>query len=149
MARAGHTIGPWALRRGGVRRGLATIEAALVLPIFIMLAFGTVEYATYFNVRNKLENAARHGARAASANNATNATVISAIEGSLGSAGIVPSAYAVSLNPPNMTGLPSGMPISVTITATWDKVGVKVLPTALGGIGSSKQVRGEAVMTRD
>lgn len=45
------------------RRGLSTIEAALVLPIIIPLLLGMLEYGWLFYVQHTLTNAARQGAR--------------------------------------------------------------------------------------
>jgi Flp pilus assembly protein TadG len=47
------------------RRGAEVLEAALVMPILLALAFGTVEFGYYFYVEHNLEGAAREGARAA------------------------------------------------------------------------------------
>jgi len=46
------------------RRGSEILEAALVFPILLALAFGTVEFGYYFYVEHNLESAAREGARA-------------------------------------------------------------------------------------
>jgi len=47
------------------RSGAEVLEAALVMPILLALAFGTVEFGYYFYVEHNLEGAAREGARAA------------------------------------------------------------------------------------
>jgi hypothetical protein len=54
-------------RRGGAtaRRGAEVLEAALVFPILLALAFGTVEFGYYFYTEHNLTCAAREGARAA------------------------------------------------------------------------------------
>jgi Flp pilus assembly protein TadG len=54
---------PTLVRR--TRRGSEVLEAALVFPILLALAFGTVEFGYYFYVEHNLESAAREGARAA------------------------------------------------------------------------------------
>ena len=72
--------GNWQLATGNFfRRGNAIIEAALVVPILLSLAFGTVEFGYYFFVRNNLQGAAREGARAAILASATNTDVTSAV----------------------------------------------------------------------
>lgn len=45
--------------------GVAAIEFALVLPVFLMLALGAMDYGYYWLVDNLTNNAAREGARAA------------------------------------------------------------------------------------
>lgn len=53
-------------RRGGRRAseaGAATIEFALVLPILVMLIFGTIQYGYYFFATQSASAAARDAAR--------------------------------------------------------------------------------------
>ena len=52
-----------ASRRPAPRRGNAIVEAALVLPIFVMFVFGIYEYGRYLLVLNVTTNAARDAAR--------------------------------------------------------------------------------------
>ena len=47
----------------GKERGAALIEAALVLPMLLMLTFGIWTAARAWNVRNTMEHAAREGVR--------------------------------------------------------------------------------------
>ena len=52
---------------GGVReRGAAAVEFALVLIPLLLILFGTVYFALYFNARQGAQAAAREGARVAS-----------------------------------------------------------------------------------
>jgi Flp pilus assembly protein TadG len=55
----------WSKRRGGrkQRRGATAVEAAMVLPIFLIFLFGIMEYGRYVMMRQVLTNAAREGAR--------------------------------------------------------------------------------------
>ncbi len=50
-----------------MRRGAATVEAALVLPILLMFLFGILEYGRYVMTLQAMTNAAREGARYAAA----------------------------------------------------------------------------------
>ncbi len=56
----------------GPRRGLAAVEAALVLPLLILVTFGAVDLAQYINLSQMLSNASREGARIASRNSTVN-----------------------------------------------------------------------------
>ncbi len=47
------------------RRGVASIEMALVFPLLLLIAFGIIEFGQLFFVRLTLINAAREGARTA------------------------------------------------------------------------------------
>ncbi len=46
-------------------RGAAAVEFALVLPLFILLIFGTMEAGWFFSQQVEIRNAAREGARLA------------------------------------------------------------------------------------
>lgn len=46
-------------------RGAAAVEFALILPLLLMLAFGTIDFSYLINRSTVLNNAAREGAREA------------------------------------------------------------------------------------
>ena len=50
--------------RGDRRRGQALVEFALIVPVFLMIAFGTIDFGMAFNASLTISNAAREGARA-------------------------------------------------------------------------------------
>jgi Flp pilus assembly protein TadG len=62
-----------ALRQRGRRwlndSGAAAVEFALVLPVILLILFGTIEFGRAWNVRQTLTDAAREGARVAAVNN--------------------------------------------------------------------------------
>jgi Flp pilus assembly protein TadG len=45
-------------------RGAALVEFALILPVFLMLVFGIVEFGRAYNAQIALQGASREGARA-------------------------------------------------------------------------------------
>jgi len=51
------------LRARGSSRGQALVEFAFVLPIFLLLLFGTIDFGRYVYYVQILNNAAREGAR--------------------------------------------------------------------------------------
>ena len=53
-------------RKGRGQRGAAAVEFALVLPLFLLLGLGTIDFGYYFFVSEIVTNAAREGARAGS-----------------------------------------------------------------------------------
>lgn len=58
--------GSTARRRAGKdRRGAATVEFALVVPIFILLLFGMIEFGRMVMIQQVIVNASREGARRA------------------------------------------------------------------------------------
>jgi cell division protein FtsB len=72
-------------RQSAERRGTATVETALVLPLLLLFFFGIFEYGQYLSVQQVIENAARSGARYAVVNTstATTAQVQSYVSGKL------------------------------------------------------------------
>jgi Flp pilus assembly protein TadG len=53
-------------RKGNRSRGAAMVEAALVLPILLLVTFGAIKYGWLFLRAQQITNAARYGARMAS-----------------------------------------------------------------------------------
>lgn len=70
----------WRRRRG--ERGAAAVEFALILPIFLMLLFGIIDFGYMINRSSMINNAARDGVRVASVNG-TKAQVEAAAEATL------------------------------------------------------------------
>src|SRR5258706_8276710 len=102
----------WAVKKKFLRRGNAVIEAALVLPILLYLAFGTVEFGYFFYVKNNLQGAAREGVRAGIPPGATNTDVNSAILSQMTAAGLQASGYTVTTTPSNISGLSPGSSVT-------------------------------------
>lgn len=127
------------------RRGNAVLEAALVLPILVGLAFGTVEFGHFFYVKHSLQGAAREGVRAAILNDASNATVNKAVGDALASAGLAQSGYTVTLTPSDVGEAEAGTNVTVAVQCKWGQVGVR----PMGLIGADKNVRSVAVMRKE
>jgi len=80
------------------KSGSAAVETAIVLPLFIMLAFGLFEYGWHFHNSHILNNAARQGARTATVHGNSNEEVAAAVLDSLrDSIGIDPADVNVRL----------------------------------------------------
>lgn len=131
------------------RRGGTLLETAFVLSLLLMLSFGTVEYGYFFYIKNMVASAAREGVRSAIPSTATNTTVTNTVANVMQAASIPSSAYTVTISPSNISSIASGTPIQVTVTCTWNQVGIQPLPVAMGGISPSKQVSGTAIMMRE
>jgi Flp pilus assembly protein TadG len=73
------------------RRGAAMVEMALVLPVFMMVTLGIIEFGRALWVANIVTNAAREATRAAALDGSSNASVTEAakefLTGSLSVAG--------------------------------------------------------------
>lgn len=64
----------------GTRRcGAAVVEVAFVLPIFLMVVWGIIEFGRAMMVGQMVTNAARHGVRIAVIDGSTNDTVRTAV----------------------------------------------------------------------
>jgi Flp pilus assembly protein TadG len=103
--------------------GTAIVEAALVMPLLLVLVFGAMEYGWMFVVYGDVVNAARAGARLAVIPTAGANDVNSQIIATLKSAGL------------NVDGTGSGTTVTPSITVTpsdW--------PTAAGGTIVTVQV---------
>jgi Flp pilus assembly protein TadG len=127
------------------------LDTALVLPILLSLAFGTVEYGHYFFWKHTLQGAAREGARASITPTATNADVTTAITSAMTAAGISSTKYTVQIRNAadsadlNVNGLTPGTPVLVKVFSTWGSVGMR----PLGLISANKQVTGQTIMRKE
>jgi Flp pilus assembly protein TadG len=95
-------------RLGNRERGGTLVEAALVLPILILLIFGLVEFGRAYNAQITLTHAAREGVRVL----ATTQDQAAAATASIGAATSLEGALiGVSADP-----CTAGQPTSVTLT---------------------------------
>lgn len=95
-------------RQSTERSGAATVETALVLPIFFMVMLGLVEIGRAFMVSQLLTNAAREGARVAIMNNSTNAEVSNTVADiAQRTIGVNPADVAVNIIVTEYAGNPS------------------------------------------
>src|SRR5437867_769803 len=102
-------------RRRAGERGTAIVEMALILPVFLLLVMGTLDFGRAIYARNMLANAARDGARFASVD-PTNTACVKAVGARLGStASLAPGDVAVSF--PN--GVDLDQPVTVTVSTTY------------------------------
>jgi Flp pilus assembly protein TadG len=67
------------------RRGVAAVEFALVLPVFLTVSLGIIEYGRALMAANLVTNAAREGCRIAGQAGYSNADVQSSVQNSLAS----------------------------------------------------------------
>ena len=137
-------------RRRQRHRGNAVLDMALVLPILLALAFGTVEFGYYFYVKHNVQAAAREGARAAIVPSAVAGDVTTAVQNVMNAAGLGSSGYTTSVtdvngNAINVSTATAGTAIKVTVQCTWGNVGVR----PLGVISSTKIVTGNTVMRKE
>ena len=79
------------------RRGVATVEAAVILPIAILLLIGTWEVGRMIEVQEILNNAAREGARQAASGVMTAAQVQQVVSNYVQNAGLAATSATVTV----------------------------------------------------
>lgn len=110
------------------RRGAAATELALVLPVFILLMVGILEFGRAVMVQQVLTNGARETARRAILPGAVYSEVMSASNSYLTAASIPTQGRSVVLKGANSTTITSfsavrsGDPVSVTISIPYNNV---------------------------
>ena len=137
------------------RRGTALVEMALVLPIFMMVTLGIVEFGRAMMVSQLVTNAAREGARQAIIDGSNNANVRSTIETFMQqSANVAPGDLIITItvtpapgntDPANqVANTSSGDLIQIMIDVPFNKV--SFIP---GNYLENKHLRGMAAMRRE
>jgi Flp pilus assembly protein TadG len=115
---------------GAHRRGSEVLEAALVFPILIGLAFGTIEFGYWFYVEHNLEAAAAAGARAGIASGLNGdgeryAEATDAAQRVMAASGFTnTSEYDVI---PTVVDHNGTEYLQVTLSASWSRIGVKTV----------------------
>ena len=104
---------------GSRRRGATVVEAALVMPLLVLLILGLVEYGWLFLKANQISDAAREGARTATFVGATQASVQSAVKAQMAAAGFNPITVQVAVAPTNLETVGAGEPVTVTVTVSY------------------------------
>ena len=90
------------------RRGTALVEMALVLPIFVMVTLGIVEFGRAMMVGQLITNAAREGARLGIIDGSKNADVVSYVQSFLAeAAGIQSGNLTINITVTPAPGNPS------------------------------------------
>lgn len=102
------------------RRGAAVVEFAVVVPVFLTLVFGMIEYGRMVMVQQIITNAAREGARVAILTTATTSSVSSTVTTYLSNVSITGATVTVSPNPP--TSATAGTGVTVTVSIPYSSV---------------------------
>lgn len=89
------------------RRGAAMVEMAVVMPIFVTLVFGIIEFGQAFMVMQLINNAAREGGREAIVNGSSNTSVTQVIQDNLVATGVDPVDVTIAITVTEETGNPS------------------------------------------
>ncbi len=117
--------------RAAGRRGAAAVEFAVVLPVFITLVFGMIEYGRMVMVQQVITNAAREGCRRAIMDGATSQEVQDVVNNYLESAGITSATITITPSEPSEAG--AGEPVTVSVSVPYDQVSWLPAPMYLSG----------------
>ena len=113
--------------KSGHNKGMATVEAAFVFPVLLLLIFGAIHYGWLFMRANQIANAARQGVRAA----IVNRDVAGAVAFVMTKAGLSTGDYTMStFNIGALAGDP--VTVEVTVQTANSKIGlinIPMLPT--------------------
>lgn len=110
------------------QRGLATVEAALVVPFVLVLVLGVMEYGWMFLKVHHVANAARRGARVAILPYSSSNDVLSSIEELMEKAGLSDTGYNVDLTPPDVSSALPNDAVTVRVTVPYVNVGIISIP---------------------
>lgn len=111
------------------RRGLELIEVALILPLPLILVFGTIEYGWIFFKMQELNNAARDGARVAVLPDSTAGDVTTRVDELMTAAQI--TGYTTTVDPADPAAADTGDIVTVTVTAPYGEneiLGIDLFP---------------------
>lgn len=127
------------------RVGAAVVELAVVLPLFLLLVLGMIEFGRMIMVQQIITNASREGARRAVLDNATTDEITTAVQQYLANAGIGSATVTVTPNPPSSAGY--GEPVSVSVSVPFSEVSWLPAPMFLGGrvLTSTTAMRRETI----
>ena len=141
-------------RRGtaGGRSGQAVVEFALVLPVFVLLVFGAIEFGRAYYDLHLLTNAAREGARRGSLPNQLEADVQDVVQDFLESVGLS-GGWSTTIAVTDAGGTPrsglseaqEGDHVSVTVNYSFQVLTGSLLP----GFTGTVQLRGRCVFRHE
>ena len=147
MARKQPQLGARWFRRGH-RRGQALVEFAIVLPVFLMIAFGTIDFGLAFNASITISNAAREGARAGVTNPTTTAvqTRVRDVAGGMNNSNLTVTVSCKTAGGAACAGGMAGAVSGTTIVVTVGYRYAMITPIAFGTVvplSSTAQMRVE------
>lgn len=98
------------------RRGAAVVELAIILPLLMLLVFGTVQSCNAIHLRQALVTAAFEGSRVVTRDSATREDVIARCNNILDARGVTGYAITITPNQPLHT-IDDGTNVSIRIEA--------------------------------
>ena len=102
-------------RRLFQREGTTAVEMALVLPIFLTVVFGCMEFSRLSMIRSQTANAAYEGARFAMVQGSTEADATQAVDRGLGILGIQGATTTVRFQDENESPVTQGQATRINV----------------------------------
>lgn len=125
------------------RTAAATLEFAVVLPVFLLFLWGIFEFGRVLMVEHALQRAAAEAARTAVVPEATTQEALAAAEAVLAANGI--SGATIEFDPPDLADLSPGEQINVRVTVPAAQVRWLPFSSVLGNV----TLEGEASMVKE
>jgi Flp pilus assembly protein TadG len=114
------------------RRGAASVELALCLPLFVVVVFGAVELCSLIHLKETLKTASYEAARVAAKGSSFKQTAIDRATQIVSSRGI--TIESVTFEPSDLTTVAAGQYITATVSIDPSRQGsALMLPTATLG----------------
>jgi Flp pilus assembly protein TadG len=106
------------------RRGTATVEFAVIAPIFMTMILGVIEFGRALMVLETLNNVARSGARAGSLSGNASSDITSAVTSALTDSGINNPTVNIKVNGQavDASSAVSGDSVSVSVSVPYTQV---------------------------
>ncbi len=137
-------------RKHAKRRGVAATEFAMMIPILLIITFGTIETCSAIFLKEQVTIAAHEGARIAIRKMTTTSNVVAATQAYLDQRGVtyapLSQAQAITVSPAPET-TKRLQPITVTVTAP--VAGNGLLPNAFYTWFADKRVSAQVVMYKE
>jgi Flp pilus assembly protein TadG len=109
-------------------RGTTLVEAAIVLPLLLLVIFGLMEYGSMFLRLQQIENVSRQAARMAATPDATQTQVEALATQMMADVGLGSSGYITTITPTDPATAARGDHISVNIQVTYANIAITNAP---------------------
>lgn len=103
------------------QRGQSLVEFALILPLFIVVLFGIMEFGRLWEMTNLITSASREGARVAAISGTSQSQAINAAQNVLSAANIDNATITVS-------GPNASNEVSVTVSIDYEPITGSIIP---------------------
>ncbi|MHC4982324.1 MAG: TadE/TadG family type IV pilus assembly protein [Planctomycetota bacterium] len=108
--------------RNGRPRGTVLIEAALIIPLLLLLTLALIEYGWFFIKSEQTANAARQGVRTAVLPDADTEEARAEVIALMDTAGLGESGYTIEFVPTDVTTVPVGETVTVVVTIPYENI---------------------------